>query len=301
MMNGMLRALFFLLIFSVVSCGEIDVPSGDGNPSGADNSSDNDEHKNDFTGDDADQENDDSEKSDNEKENGDTENDEELPDDESDPEPEPECPTGQKKACYGGDVWCFSGSEPYSELKKCGDGCQNASCNFCGDGVCFGKENSDNCPEDCPPPVEEECKLKEVFIDFDDVPSGTLITDQYENVVFSGDPAPYASSTMNLGNSQPNYLQSGYWCTGTIILEFIKPVDNFSFFVVGTNNSGNVGSIKIETISGNYDEYLEGDGKLSNPNLQDFSEYSGIKKITIHEITDSFGLTYDDFSFTYCE
>jgi hypothetical protein len=95
----------------------------------------------------------------------------------------------------------------------------------------------------CPSPV---------VINFDDLPSRAVVTNQYPGVTFSSDPGfvNVTASDYKLGSSSPNYLISAR-SNGTLdgthstILDFTKPVNKLTFLQLGDNATGVVAQVRV--------------------------------------------------------
>lgn len=93
---------------------------------------------------------------------------------------------------------------------------------------------------------------------------------------------------------------SGGDFNGDLFVDFAMAVSDLSFFSGGDNDSGTVASINV-FVSGLFDSTigLLGDGNLGTTEFQDLSAFSNVTRIEIVNVTDAFGLVYDDFTFTY--
>ncbi|GAB4108068.1 MAG: hypothetical protein Kow00105_13970 [Phycisphaeraceae bacterium] len=140
-----------------------------------------------------------------------------------------------------------------------------------------------------------------VTINFDTQNFGDLVTTQYPEVTFSADPG-YETSAMvtTTTTSPPVFICSrpvggGFpACENETILDFTNPVYNLTFKSVGTNNSGVVAKVDVQTT------YLNGPVTVNifkSPNLIDLSSFGTITRIRIHSINDHLGIGWDDFSF----
>jgi hypothetical protein len=145
-----------------------------------------------------------------------------------------------------------------------------------------------------------------VIINFDDVPLGTHVTNQYAtHATFSSDPGCYcrASNDGGLASSQPNYILTFYTCptgpTASVFVDFAKPVSGLSFKGIGVNNTGKVATINIVTAAGKQSTDLMGQGTALTPLPVDLSSYSGVTRLEVVNITDLQGMGFDDFAFQF--
>ena len=143
-------------------------------------------------------------------------------------------------------------------------------------------------------------------INFDDLASSTVVNNQYSGVTFSTDPGYSVRifSAIDLGNSLPNSIGtytssgSGSGFKQNIYVDFAQPVNDLSFFLLGDNSVRIIGKIDVYTTTGSpITVNLIGDGDVFTPGLVDLSSFTNITRISINNITDPFGLVYDDFQF----
>ena len=141
-----------------------------------------------------------------------------------------------------------------------------------------------------------------VTINFDSLPNGAVVTNQFAPAVFSSIAGSQILTTaQNLGSSPPNFICSGVGnainCADPVFVAFTSAITNLRFFAVGDNNVGINGLAKAfagATLLGSVN--IVGDGIGTTPYLVDLSAFTGITRIEITN-TDLAGLGYDDFTF----
>ena len=156
------------------------------------------------------------------------------------------------------------------------------------------------------------CSGTSVFIGFDDLPVGTVVTTQYPEATFSsadgygnvtsdqfgGHPpssAPYTLGTYDPGPFPP---YTGSFNDATYV-DFPKAVCNLNFLALGDNDTGQIGSVKVftnGTLTGTVP--IVGDGDVFTPVVVDLGVYEEVTRIEIGPNTDAAGLVFDDFQFT---
>jgi hypothetical protein len=139
----------------------------------------------------------------------------------------------------------------------------------------------------------------QVNINFDDVPSPTVITNQYPPAVFSTDSPWYveAHSRANYGSSFPNYLDRGPYVQphgyAPLYVDFTTPVNNLKFNVVGADNSTVMAQVNIFQ-NGTYTttRNLVGRGNAFTPAPIDLggTGFDNITRIEIININDPNGI-----------
>jgi uncharacterized repeat protein (TIGR01451 family) len=155
----------------------------------------------------------------------------------------------------------------------------------------------------------------QVYINFDDVPSGTLITNQYSPAVFSTDWPLYtfANSQHYYYSSAPNHLDRGPTSNAgsgfaPVYVDFTKPVNDLRFYLLAADDfrSGiaQLHIFRYGTLVST--RSLDGRGVWYTPILIDIGGtvssggmgYDNVTRIEIVNMTDTRGLAVDDFSFT---
>jgi hypothetical protein len=142
-----------------------------------------------------------------------------------------------------------------------------------------------------------------VLINFDDLPTNTTITDQYAaHARFSSEPGVpiTAEDWINDGQSPPNYLSagSGNDVKHPLYVDFTKPVRNLKFVATGVTDRGTVAHVRVlggSQLLSSVD--LVGQGNDYQPVRIDLTALSDVTRIEVVDITDSYGIVYDDFSF----
>lgn len=144
-----------------------------------------------------------------------------------------------------------------------------------------------------------------VVIDFDTLPSGAAVTNQFPDATFSSDPGyeNRTASDFDIATSLPNYLCTAQVagpldCTRPTIVDFAAPVGALSFRAGGDDDAGIGARVDVYedgVLAGTVDVVTDGDGATSH--LVDLGAFSSVTRIEIRSITDSAGLAFDDFSF----
>lgn len=147
-------------------------------------------------------------------------------------------------------------------------------------------------------------------INFDELSNGTLVANQYaaQGVTFSSGSgqAMFVTTQPSFQSTPPNFLctgpdTGGIDCAGTVIFDFATAVNNLQFDALGNNNG--IGSVfaladiyqnGLLTVSNLQLTVSQGD---TLPDHQDFSAYSNITKVVLHDHTDGGGTGYDTLSF----
>jgi uncharacterized repeat protein (TIGR01451 family) len=182
-----------------------------------------------------------------------------------------------------------------------------------------GSPYPDNLPYQSSQAFAPEAQASQVIIDFHNVPSGTIITNQYPPAVFSTDPAHYtfARNDDYWGSSFPNYLDrgpfgfpvdtSGY---APLYINFTTPVNNLRFYILAVDElRSGIAQLKIYrdgSSTPSATRNLDGRGTVFAPLLVDVGGpssaggmgYDRVTRIEIVNITDTRGVAFDDFSFT---
>jgi PKD repeat protein len=143
-----------------------------------------------------------------------------------------------------------------------------------------------------------------VTISFDNLPTGTTVSNQYSQVTFSSENNFYfpVTTKTNCGfcetSSLPHYVSAGSTHNHEVILDFKQPVNNLSFRVGAFDQYNN--NLKVDVYSnGNFTQMVPGHGYPSYYFLTfDLTGFSNVTKIRIYDIFDPYGLAFDDFTFT---
>ena len=144
-----------------------------------------------------------------------------------------------------------------------------------------------------------------VLINFDDLPTGTVVTTQYADATFSS-AAGYGnviSPWAELGGSPPNtlgaYNPSTTSYNDPTYVDFPKPVSNLKFLALADDNSGQIGTVSVftnGTLAGSVP--IIGDDNRYTAIFVDLSAFQGVTRIEIGANIDPAGLVFDDFQFT---
>ncbi len=141
----------------------------------------------------------------------------------------------------------------------------------------------------------------QVSINFDNLPNGTVVTNQYPQLTLSSAPGQN-NSTLNLAatfkTSVPNILCTP-GCDDPTYIDFTQPARDVKFKAVGVNDSTRAFAIQVHR-QGMPVTRLEitGQGLPYEPLLVDLSALGDITRVELVEITDTAGVGWDDFSFT---
>lgn len=151
----------------------------------------------------------------------------------------------------------------------------------------------------------------QMYINFDNVPSGTVITNQYPPAVFSTDWPRYTAAFGRdyWGSSFPNFLdrqpfdfpvdRSGY---APLYVDFTTPVNDLKFYVVAVDDFrkgiAQVNIFQDHRLTATRN--IDGFGRVFQPVLVDVGSmgFKNITRIEVVNITDYLGVGFDDFSFT---
>jgi hypothetical protein len=153
-------------------------------------------------------------------------------------------------------------------------------------------------------------------ITFEDLSVGTVVTNQYANVVFSSNgayqnrtveisvPSIGFESSIYIGTFSSSSLDSSYF--GETILTFLTPVSNLSFEAFGHNDAtGTIAKVDV-FVGGAFNSTADVLGVGFDPFggfedyaniVVDLTAFSNVTSIRIHGITDPQGLGWDNFSF----
>ncbi len=140
------------------------------------------------------------------------------------------------------------------------------------------------------------------YIDFDELPSGTVITTQYtaQGVTFQTDASDTEANDL-LGNtgleiSAPNVLRSV--SDGTISFSFSTPVESLSFWGVSVEDSSSASYYRNGNLL--FSDSRPGTGDFFIPEFYDYANGGGIDHVVFTAFDggagDAFGI--DDLRFT---
>jgi len=154
--------------------------------------------------------------------------------------------------------------------------------------------------------VEQPVTFETVKIAFDDVDAGVRITDQYgKHATFSSDPGCGCDTSVSAGlaASAPNYLFTYYACptgpTASIFVDFVRPVRNVRFTLVGVNSDAKVAEVRLARgAEAAETRDMIGLGNYTKP-VTFQSEAEGVTRLEITRVNDAFGLGFDDLAFDF--
>jgi hypothetical protein len=124
-------------------------------------------------------------------------------------------------------------------------------------------------------------------INFDNLPTGSVITTQYPGVTFSSDAGEVnrTDNFYNLGSSTPNYLCSGpaagsIDCVHSTFLDFQSPVNGFSFLALGDNAPGIQAQVRVVQKGGTSTTVgIAVDGNFQTADLVDLKSFQNVIRI----------------------
>jgi hypothetical protein len=140
-------------------------------------------------------------------------------------------------------------------------------------------------------------------IGFDNVASGTTISNQYAGLLFSA-PAGFRTATVGLplpGVSPPNFLCSTLLttlsCTGAFTIDFLSGAQNVSIKAVGLDASGPLMSIGVFGTAGFLGNVsVIGPGIVNSTTTLSFASFGQIQRLEFSTNTD--GIGWDDLSYS---
>ena len=147
---------------------------------------------------------------------------------------------------------------------------------------------------------------KAVVIDFESLSGGTEVTNQFPEATFSSNSgfvirvfnAPFAGffGTSGIDLIAPAVSGSGFNFFQDVFVDFTNPVNNLTFLAAANNSIGNIAQVDVfATLAGSVN--VVGDGNLNTASLVDLTAFTNVTRIEIKNVTDQFGLGYDDFIF----
>ena len=143
-------------------------------------------------------------------------------------------------------------------------------------------------------------------IGFDNLGYGVVVTNQYPEATFSSSPGSEVRVTTltGSGSSAPNgictaTINGGLTCSADIYIDFGQPVDLLSLTVGGDNAAGQAAEVRIfrqavwiATVP------VIVDGSLATRETTSLGGFFDVERIEIVNVTDPFGLDWDDIAFT---
>lgn len=108
-----------------------------------------------------------------------------------------------------------------------------------------------------------------------------------------------AVGTSPLNNITAAVDPNAFPYSAPLLIEFTTPVNNFSFTVSSDNDTGKIAEIRIDYDGDQVSQVdVLGNGDFSDAILMDLSIYPNVTSVEVVNITDTFGLSYDDFRFS---
>ncbi len=150
-----------------------------------------------------------------------------------------------------------------------------------------------------------DCLSETLVCDFDGLPGGDIVTNQYPGATFS-------SSAGNdnkvhpffVNDTPPNILCTGpvgapVDCVAPTFIDFTNPVDSLAFYAIGVNDVGPVADVNV-FIGNVFDSTVPviGAGTPNDNILIDLSPFTNVTRIELTNITDFGGIGWDTFSFS---
>jgi len=144
--------------------------------------------------------------------------------------------------------------------------------------------------------------MTHVVINFDELTSDTPVTNQYAtHALFTTDSVPAtADAAVEVGQSEPNFLIAGsaFDTMHPLYVDFTTPVSNLRFNALAIEDTGTIATVRVlsgTNLLGTVD--VQGKGTDRTPVPVDVSAYDGVTRIEVVDITDLYGIDYDDFAF----
>lgn len=145
--------------------------------------------------------------------------------------------------------------------------------------------------------------VSHIELRFDELPRDTVITNQY------ADRATFTSTAgipitvenhIDIGQSAPNYLSAGSVSDvdHPLFVIFTHPARNLKMNALSVTDQGTVAQVRVfvgSQLAGTVD--IIGKGRTFIPVPVDLSSFVNVTRIEVVNITDSYGIVYDDFSF----
>lgn len=145
------------------------------------------------------------------------------------------------------------------------------------------------------------------IINFDDLPSNVVVTNQYPEATFSANPGETnrtLSAGGTLGESVPNFLCT-YDSVGAIncalptYIDFTNPVNGLTFTALALENNGLSAQVNVfENNAFSATVNINGIGNVFVPITVNLGAFTNITRIELVGIIDPGGIGWDDFSFT---
>lgn len=157
-------------------------------------------------------------------------------------------------------------------------------------------------------PTPEPTYAKHV-VGFDDIASGTAITNQYAKWFTASSSAGCALEAINnydFGQSPPNYASTYFSCaageTADIVFTFAKPVRKLTLDGVGINGTKGVARLELTHADGSVEvASLDADGNSLSTTPIAIPDTAPVTKLAIVAIDDPYGIGIDDLGFEFPE
>jgi hypothetical protein len=141
-------------------------------------------------------------------------------------------------------------------------------------------------------------------IDFDALGDGEVVTDQFApGATFSSIPDHEVRVYTTVETHSPQNAIGGAVLGGNldltreVIVDFAPPAEGVSFWASNVNDTGTIAKVEVfESGVSSGDVDVVGGGQTTA--FVDLSAFGQGTRLHIHDITDSFGLGFDDFSYT---
>jgi hypothetical protein len=148
-------------------------------------------------------------------------------------------------------------------------------------------------------------------INFDNLTAGTIITNQYPQATFSGDPNYPNEAVASTDASQPNSIgaptpaSDGGDSVGNpyihpLYVDFTDPVDDLQFLQMRDDSAAGVEIEQVNVFQNGVRTAtvpVYSTGAVFTPGVVNLSAYDDVTRIEIVNVTDPAGLIYDNFQF----
>jgi hypothetical protein len=141
----------------------------------------------------------------------------------------------------------------------------------------------------------------QIVIGFDNLAANATVTHQYPQLRFSSD-SGHSNTTLSMasafGGSPPNLICTQS-CVYDTYIDFTRPARDVQFKALGVNDTGKVFAVRVHR-AGQPITRIEftGQGQTHVPLPVDLSALGDITRLELVEITDGYGVGWDDFSFS---
>ncbi len=113
----------------------------------------------------------------------------------------------------------------------------------------------------------------------------------------------YFSGATAVGSSEPNNITAAvdpnaFPYSADLYADFSNPVNGLTFTVSSDNDAGEIARVIVDYgVDDQASVFVVGNADPTDPIPMDLSGYSNVRSIRIVDVTDTYGLSYDDFSF----